>query len=889
MPSHTSNSSALIDNNSTTSSVNKTVGQSASSFAASLITAIVVFAIEVLIFVLIKDRFARIYQPRTYLVPEKERTAPPRPGWFLWIKSVLSTSNSEFIQKCGLDAYFFLRYLRTLIKIFVPALCLILPVLIPINLVHGRGGSFAVGDHKTTANVTGLDTLAWGNVRPDQTNRYWAHLVLAVALVAWVCYISFDELRGYIRMRQAYLTSPQHRLRASATTVLVSSIPSKWCTVEALDGLYDVFPGGLRNIWINRNYDDLTDKIKERDKLATKLEGAETDLIKKCWKAHQKKLAKEAKKEGGKASKESKEREDELADQEAERNARSGGVSTNNPHQVRHTVNEAVNDESDSETDEAPPRPPRPTIPLVGEGIEAVTKGLGKIGKGMFGGLRNVQRDMNDTIDTTNGFVLPGEEPTSTRPSARRTDSDAPHARPDVPRKDAHAMNPYRGTLDSRVDPNTPALRQSNWQGSPIDDHEDAYDMPRGRSRGIQDDHDDRSLSASSPATEADEEGNSPKQKSAPGKVKGGTDKLHLTSTKEEITYPPAYKEDFATDGDHNVVWKKYIAEKDRDTMRLPIFGWQWMISLPLMGQKVDTIYYCRKELARLNLEIEQDQENPERFPLMNSAFVQFNHQVAAHMACQSLSHHLPKQMAPRLVEISPNDVIWDNMSIPWWQNYIRTAMVVTVVIALIILWAIPVSFTSGLSQINQLAQTYEWLKWLTRAPKWLLSILQGVLPALFLSILLFLLPIILRFLVRMQGTQTGMLVELSVQKYYLFFLFVQLFIVVTIANAAATVLAAVKSVDGIKHFASALPTLIGQSIPRASNYFFSYMLLQALSVSAGALVQIGGLFGWFIMAPLFDNTARSKFKRQTSLSQVSWGTFFPVYTNLACIGTFTL
>jgi hypothetical protein len=140
-----------------------------------------------------------------------------------------------------------------------------------------------------------------------------------------------------------------------------------------------------------------------------------------------------------------------------------------------------------------------------------------------------------------------------------------------------------------------------------------------------------------------------------------------------------------------------------------------------------------------------------------------------------------------------------------------------------------------------------------------------------------------------MQGTQTGMLVELSVQKYYLFFLFVQLFIVVTIANAAATVLAAVKSVDGIKHFASALPTLIGQSIPRASNYFFSYMLLQALSVSAGALVQIGGLFGWFIMAPLFDNTARSKFKRQTSLSQVSWGTFFPVYTNLACIGTFTL
>ena len=56
------------------------------------------------------------------------------------------------------------------------------------------------------------------------------------------------------------------------------------------------------------------------------------------------------------------------------------------------------------------------------------------------------------------------------------------------------------------------------------------------------------------------------------------------------------------------------------------------MISLPLLGQKVDTIDYCRREVARLNLEIEDDQKHPDRYPIMNSAFVQFNHQVAAHM-----------------------------------------------------------------------------------------------------------------------------------------------------------------------------------------------------------------------------------------------------------------
>jgi len=97
-----------------------------------------------------------------------------------------------------------------------------------------------------------MDQLAWTNIAPGGTHRYWAHLLLAVGVVALFCYMFYHELRAYIRLRQAYLTSPQHRLRASATTVLVSSIPRKWLTVEALVGLYDVFPGGIRNVWINR-------------------------------------------------------------------------------------------------------------------------------------------------------------------------------------------------------------------------------------------------------------------------------------------------------------------------------------------------------------------------------------------------------------------------------------------------------------------------------------------------------------------------------------------------------------------------------------------------------------------------------------------------------------
>ena len=131
-----------------------------------------------------------------------------------------------------------------------------------------------------------------------------------------------------------------------------------------------------------------------------------------------------------------------------------------------------------------------------------------------------------------------------------------------------------------------------------------------------------------------------------------------ITSETKREDYPVAFNE-YYDPNSGEPVWKKYLEEKERETMRLPIFGWEWMLSLPLIGAKVDTIDYCRKEVARLNVEIEEDQKDPERFPLMNSAFIQFNHQVAAHMACQAVSHHTPNQMAPRVVEISPNDVLW--------------------------------------------------------------------------------------------------------------------------------------------------------------------------------------------------------------------------------------
>lgn len=861
---------------------------------------------------------------------------------------VFRTSNSDFIQKCGLDAYFFLRYLRTLLKIFVPLALVILPILIPTNLVHGRGASFAVGKYSLNqtlyTNVSGLDQLAWGNVRPDKNNRYWAHLILAIFVVAYTCFVFFDELRGYIRLRQAYLTSPQHRLRASATTVLVTAIPRKWCTFEALDGLYDVFPGGIRNIWVNRNYDELGEKVKTREKLALALEGAETALIKNAKKAHLKNLKAEAKKAGKAGNKTEKERkldQQNASNMDGAAMAETAGISSGNPHQVRHTVSEALANASNEPSREQSPERKKPfiPIPILGQGIEAVGHGIDNIGRTVFQGLKQAGKDVDDKLNTTGGFVTNTSTPTAGSsdayhhnarldPNTAAETSKASNRYPHAHDATSEEKQPFRQpdhndfritSQDKEVHIDTPEDQrlafpprgnQFDFGGDGANDDsriDDLYRNPQRlgeaknpRKAGLKFWHHKRSAPFGIPSPtphrkEEDEFPLSVPNPTTPGANPEATvddpdsdkDASRGKSAKEKPEakgneYPAAYNEEYDPTDDGEPTWKTYLTERDRDTMRLPIFGWTWMPSLPLIGQKVDTIDYCRKELARLNVEIEQDQREPEKFPLMNSAFVQFNHQVAAHMACQAVSHHTPNQMAPRVVEISPDDVIWDNMSIRWWESYVRTGIVILLIMGLIIGWAFPVTFTGLLSQVNYLTTNFTWLGWLKKAPEWVLAAIQGILPALLLALLLAVLPVILRLLARSQGDHTGMAVELSVQTYYFAFLFVQVFLIVSISSGITTV------IDQISNGPQNVPAILASNLPKASNYFFSYLLLQALSVSAGALVQVMGLIKWFVLAPLLDNTARQKWARQTNLPDMQWGTFFPVYTNLAAIGKST-
>ncbi|KAF4609800.1 hypothetical protein G7Y89_g15823 [Cudoniella acicularis] len=538
-------------------------------------------------------------------------------------------------------------------------------------------------------------------------------------------------------------------------------------------------------------------------------------------------------------------------------------------------------------------------MPVIGGGLAAIGQGIGAVGKGfglaggtVVGGVKTVGRGFDNQVGTTNGFMnidatsIEDEsydeygryrDPTNSRPYTSETGEK------EKEQEETHSVTSSKDAKTygqkTRLPGNTIRRGAVNYGGDGANDTSSNvgwWKFWEGPAGGF----------ASPLPTGYEEGGELPlTQRNGPKEGKTGfvaTLKYYLPFVQgdevQPIEYPGSYNTNYRED-ESAAAWQSFLKAKDRPTHRLANFSWTpgWLPGLPLINKKVDTIYWCRKELARLNLEIEMDQQHPERFPLMNSAFIQFNHQVAAHMACQAVTHHVPKHMAPRTVEISPNDVVWDNMSIKWWEAWARTAVVFGVVAGMVILWAIPVGWTASLAQITTLANKYSFLHWINKIPTKITQAVAGVLPAIALTILLAVVPIVLNYLAFLQGSQTGMEKQRSVQNFYFAFLFVQVFLVVSISGG---IFASISSVQDITN----IPETLATSLPKAANYFFSYMILQALSTASGTLLQIGTLVMWYLLPRLFDNTARQKWTRNTTLPNVTWGTYFPVYTNFACI-----
>jgi hypothetical protein len=326
-------------------------------------------------------------------------------------------------------------------------------------------------------------------------------------------------------------------------------------------------------------------------------------------------------------------------------------------------------------------------------------------------------------------------------------------------------------------------------------------------------------------------------------------------------------------DGESGSAAARWLKPKDRPTHRLK----------PIIGKKVDTINWCRSELERIIPKVDalQAKYRAGEAKFVNSVFIEFYSQSEAQAAYQSLSHHQALHMAPRFIGLNPEEVIWKNLKINWASRVVRNIATTAFVIALIVFWSIPVAVVGVLSNIKALEATpgLTWLKFLDKIPSVIMGLVEGLLPAVLLAVLMSLLPIILRMMAKFSGCPSRSAVELRTQGFYFWFQVIQVFLITTATSSAAA------SFQGIfKHPAQA-PNLLATDLPKASNFYISYFVLQGLTISSVALVQIVGVILFKLLGKFLDTTPRKMYKRWSTLSGLGWGTVLPIYTNLTVIG----
>ncbi|KAK2798851.1 hypothetical protein FQN50_008712 [Emmonsiellopsis sp. PD_5] len=299
-----------------------------------------------------------------------------------------------------------------------------------------------------------------------------------------------------------------------------------------------------------------------------------------------------------------------------------------------------------------------------------------------------------------------------------------------------------------------------------------------------------------------------------------------------------------------------------------------------LVGKKIDTINWLRSQLEEILPKVEKQQRKHRegKAKAVPAVFIEFDTQSSAQTAFQMLSHHQPFQMTPRHIGVTPEQIVWPALQYSWWARIVRKFLIQGAITAIIIFWSIPSAFIGTISNVAYLSKLIPPLRFINSLPQIIQGVISGLLPAVGLALLMALVPIILRFLARQSGLPTTARVELFTQNAHFCFQVVQVFLVTTITSAASAATSQI-----IKDPLSA-KDLLAKNLPKASNFYISYFLLQGLVLSAGAVVQVIGLLVFKLFVAFFDTTPRKLYQRWTSMTGLQWGTVFPVFTNMVVI-----
>nr|XP_024930643.1 CSC1-like protein RXW8 isoform X3 [Ziziphus jujuba var. spinosa] len=198
------------------------------------------------------------------------------------------------------------------------------------------------------------------------------------------------------------------------------------------------------------------------------------------------------------------------------------------------------------------------------------------------------------------------------------------------------------------------------------------------------------------------------------------------------------------------------------------------------------------------------------------AAFVFFKTRYAAVVASQVLQSSNPMSWVTDMAP-DPHDVYWSNLWIPYGQLWIRKIATLMAAIAFMLVFLIPVTVVQGLTQLEQLQQTFPFLRGILKK-KYFSQLVTGYLPSVILILAFYAVPPTMMLFSAAEGCISRSGRKKSACCKVLYFTIWNVFFVNVFTGSVIRQLRVFSSVKDI-------PAQLANAIPLQTSFFMTYVL----------------------------------------------------------------
>ncbi|EPS41494.1 hypothetical protein H072_4603 [Dactylellina haptotyla CBS 200.50] len=202
------------------------------SFAAAIITSLLVSLAIFAIFCFIRPLNTIVYAPRLKHSDEKHAPPPIEKGYFTWLLPVFKAKEDDLVEKIGLDAIVFLRFIRMMRNMLA-----VLSILAVIMIAVNSGCTAHLRDKVPGSVPDGVDPFVYMSPQFVFGRCIGAHILQTWIFNIVICYFIWSSYRKLVKLKTDWFKTEEYRSALYAKTVMVTDVPGP---LQSNNGLADI-------------------------------------------------------------------------------------------------------------------------------------------------------------------------------------------------------------------------------------------------------------------------------------------------------------------------------------------------------------------------------------------------------------------------------------------------------------------------------------------------------------------------------------------------------------------------------------------------------------------------------------------------------------------------